>query len=1249
MGRREKPLDPAAGAAPRLAYELRKLRGEAGGPTYRAMADRVGFSAPTLSAAASGERVPTLPVLLAYARACGGDEADWGRRWREATADAAEEAEQAEGEEDVAASPYKGLARFEPDDRDNYFGRGELVAELAAAIARHRVVALVGGSGSGKSSLLRAGLVPALRNEEDPRRRPAVVRVITPSDRPDPSLLASDAAQDGDTIVLIDQFEELFTLCHDHCARALFVDALLAARAPESRLRVVIAVRADFYGRCAEHGPLADALRSATLLVGPMTSAQLREAVIGPAQRARLIVERSLTARIVADIESRPGGLPLMAHALLEVWRRRRGKTLTEQAYDAIGGVRGAIAHTAEAVYVGFTDEQAAVARRLLLRMVAPGDGTQDTRRPVERSELPPALADSAVLEELVRARLLTIDGAAVDLAHEALLTAWPRLRGWIEADRERLRLHRALTEAARAWEALDRDPGALFRGVRLSAAREAFGDRDNGEHEGNAGELTALEGDFHLASLAAHEQALRTRVRGARRRRVLISALALLICLAAVAGTTAWQQSRVNDRRRDEAEARRIVGVATALRASDPRLAMQLSVASWRIADVPETREAVRDAAAQREQSSFTPRDGTGDMQSPGRLSSDGRILTKVGRDRVYQWEARTGRSLGVVKIPGDAFASVLAVSGDAGRVAYLDSRGAVVVRDLRGGQRSRRLDALHGDYPGAEFGPGGRLLVTEDEDKEGIGAGVQVWNVETGRVVFTVGARQGDGPTAQLSPDENLLATCADEGARLSVWDIKSKRRLPAPWPREADRELCDEGARFMFLPDSRAIAVAVEGGVRTWDVRNGRERPVIKTGGKDRPEVSFSTDGAYAVTLRGGIALWHTARPDHPLTTYTPEASDAIEPRINAVDGVLRFVVGATNTVKTLDVRAALETVGSGRPEQPYQHAEFSPDGHTAVTTQRDGQGWEFQLHERGGRTINLPGRARGDTAPHVAFSPDGRTVAYGASEVRLWNVDHRRETARIKVPELIQSIAVGADGASLLFATSRPIGGQNDAPSVVEVWRVSERTRHRLLRKRTETFFAFLTPDAATLLTSNGDRYDLATGRRFTSLYGEDRIQSAWFSRDGHHLVVSTPEGRVTLWDHLGQHRIAILAPPDHDGRHESPAVAFSADGAFVAVVAVVAVGTQDDSVRVWETSSPGTPGTLIQTGEGHIVGLGFTDDGDTLRIATPNGVHREIGVLDPQRAARRVCERAGDGLGAAQWSAYLPKVPYRETC
>lgn len=676
---------------------------------------------------------------------------------------------------------------------------------------------------------------------------------------------------------------------------------------------------------------------------------------------------------------------------------------------------------------------------------------------------------------------------------------------------------------------------------------------------------------------MAAHERALRLRTRGARRRRSLLAAVALLICLAAVAGTAAWQQSRISDRRHDEAEARRVAGVATALRASDPRLAMRLGVASWRIADLPETREAVRGAAAQRELASFTPRDDTGDMQSPAQLSADGRILTKVGRDRVYRWDTRTGRSLGAVTVPGGAFGSVLAVSGDAGRLAFLDGRGAVVVRDLRDGQRTRRLGNLQGSYPQAEFGSGGRLLVTQDEDREESGARVRVWDVETGRVVFTAGAREDDGPVAQVSPDGRLVAACADDGARLTVWDTGTERRLPALWTREADRELCYVGARFTFLPDSRALAVGVEGGVRTWDVRDGRERPRMKTGREDLPEVSFSADGAYAVTRHGDMALWRTAFPDRPLTTYTPEGSGGAGPRIDPADGVLRFVGGAS-TVKTLDVRAVLATAGSGPPEQPYQKAEFSPDGHTALTTRRDGRDWEFQLHERGGRTTTLPGRARGDTTPRTAFSPDGRTVAHGGAEVRLWDVDHRRTTARVKVPELIETVAVGADGTSLLFATSRPIGGDNDAPSVVEVWRASEQARHRLLRERTETFSVILTPDGTALLMSNGDRYDLDTGRGTTGLHGEDTWESARFSRDGSFLAVGALEGRVTLWDRLGRHRLAVLARSDHTVRDGPRPVAFSADGEFVAV------GTGDDSVRVWETASPGTPGTLVPVGE-----------------------------------------------------------------
>ncbi|WP_431358600.1 hypothetical protein [Streptomyces albus] len=226
--------------------------------------------------------------------------------------------------------------------------------------------------------------------------RPAAVRILTPGEHPARTHAAActpapaatgpgdgpDAADQGDTWILVDQFEEVFTLCHDPVERSPLPRPAAAGPGPDSRLRVVIAVRADFYGRCAEHRALAEALCGSGLLVGPMTSAELRAAVVRPADAHGLIVERALTARLLRDAEREPGALPLVSHALLETWRRRKGRALTLQAYEAAGGVHGAVAQTAEDVYTRLSPHQAALARRILLRLIAPGEGAQDTRRP---------------------------------------------------------------------------------------------------------------------------------------------------------------------------------------------------------------------------------------------------------------------------------------------------------------------------------------------------------------------------------------------------------------------------------------------------------------------------------------------------------------------------------------------------------------------------------------------------------------------------------------------------------------------------------------------------------------------------------------------------------------------------------------------------------------------------------------------------------------------------------------------------
>ncbi|MFK0153585.1 hypothetical protein ACIQVK_16130 [Streptomyces sp. NPDC090493] len=509
MGRAEKPLDPDAGPAERFAHGLRELRRRSGSPTYREMSRRAGYSAPTLSGAAAGDRLPSLPVALAYVTACGGNEREWRSRWQEA--DTALAALPAPNVADQLA-PYRGLARFGTEDSSLFFGRDQLVDEMLGLTLKHRFIALVGASGSGKSSLLRAGLVPALRDLDERAGRPAAIRLCTPGETPLSTHrgLLQAVAGGGDTVLVVDQFEEIFTLCHEPEERVGFIRALLgnpprtaaaeddpAPGTPGSRLRVIIGIRADFYGRCAGDAELVDALNTATLLVGPMAPEQIREAIVKPAAAGRLTVERALTDRIIADVAQEPGALPLMSHALLELWRHRRSRTLTLDAYRAIGGLQGAVAHTAEEVFACFDREQAELARSMLLRLITPGEDAPDTRRPADRVELVRSQEAEAVLEALVRARLLTVDGSGVDLTHEALITAWPRLRAWVESDRERLRLQRRLTEAAREWEALGRDPGALYRGERLVAARDAFP-----MSRGPAADLTPLEREFLTESI---------------------------------------------------------------------------------------------------------------------------------------------------------------------------------------------------------------------------------------------------------------------------------------------------------------------------------------------------------------------------------------------------------------------------------------------------------------------------------------------------------------------------------------------------------------------------------------------------------------------------------------------------------------------------------------------------------------------------------------------------------------------------
>ncbi|WP_282794353.1 DNA-binding protein [Streptomyces sp. CC224B] len=1229
-----------------FAYALRKLRQEAGGPTYREMARIAHYSVTVLSQAASGTQLPSLAVTLAYVRACKGDAAQWERQWKEAH----EAVAAAERGGARSSSPYRGLARFEPDDHDVFFGRDRLVAKAEQLVGQRRFAAILGPSGSGKSSLLRAGLIPVLR---DKHRSLSAIRLLTPGEHPlrAHAKALRPAEGDADTVIVIDQFEEVFTLCHDAAERAQFIDHLLGSCDPRSRIRVVVAVRADFYGRCAEHRGLAEALSNSSLLVGPMTSAELREAIVKPAQSAGLIVERALTARLLSEIKDEPGGLPLLSHVLRETWSHRRGRALTLEAYEATGGLHGAIAQTAETVYHQFTATQGPLARLLLLRLITPGEGVPDTRRPVARAELDLA-ADTGdidqVLNKLARARLITLDNGMVDLAHEALITGWPRLHHWITESREQLVEHRRLTEAATTWQRLNRDPGTLYRGTRLEAADNLFA---AAEHEAA---LTPLERSFLSAARTA-----RTRAR--RRRNGLVTILATLLVLALVAGVAAWQQSRNSDRRKIEAEARRAASVADSMRFSDPVKAMQLSVAAWKLAQTSETRSALLSAVVQREEDVFTL-PGTSGTQTKHHLTGDGRTLMNISSHRIVTWDVRTHRRThtypGIGRPRrGDSVEDSIRVRAD-GRMIALLQDDSVRLWDVQAGRMTEELKSRGRPWK-AEFGPDGRILVVLSND-------IEAWDVQEGRLLLRVSRAEEElVQDTAISADGRLLAVCSDERP-LQLWDIAKRRKVPLTKGAELASAPCGAGS-FALTPDSERVSVVTDTGIRTWHFRSGKELRELDTGRVET--LQYSADGRFlaAATRTDEIQLWRAPirqneAPQGPAFRYPLISESPYELRLDLAGNAIRYLSATGTTVRSLSLGRAVTG-----PWQNHQvgAAKWSQDGRTLATVRRTPEDGFQLLAGRTGRGIaQLPGPPclptffAGSCADLMTFSADGRYFAYGRAwgnsapeapprqRITVWDVAKKRRHASLVLPRVKEAgtfaIALSANGRTLAVA--------RDRPRSFELWNVQQGRRVRTVAgfagpMNSVSELAFRA-DNTKLVSTENIVTDLRSSRASRHVLGNEETATVAFSKNGKYLAAGDMRGRVTVWDGDLRQRLAVLAGV-HTGDSHGPAesvtaLAFSPDGGMLAV------GGSSGTVQVWDTASNQAVGSPLPTPGDEVLSLAFSADGNTLHASSTHVPLQEYD-LAPAHLTEQACERAGGGLPKADWRTYLPELPYRETC
>ncbi len=738
---------------------------------------------------------------------------------------------------EVVVCPFKGLASFDIGDTEFFFGRERVVADLVARLAEAPLVGVIGPSGAGKSSILRAGLLAAVASGALPGSRTWPLVVVRPGAHPVAELaracgggglegLLEATSPGGRVLLAVDQLEEVFTLCADEAERAAFLDSLVAATLdPQGRALVAVSLRADYYGQAASYPDFAHHLARNHVLVGAMRSEELEQAVRLPAERAGLVVPDDLVAAVVADVAGEPGGLPLLSTALLELWRHRDGKTLRLADYRAAGGVRGAVGRLAESAYASVSAPEQDAMRSIMLQLAA-GEADAPVRRRVPTAEIVRGRDGVAgVLGVLVEARLVTADEGAVEVAHEALLREWPRMREWLEQESESRRLRAHVVTSAREWDAGGRDPADLYGGARLSAVLDW--------EAGHTGELDTVEREFVEASRDESERSLERERRRNRRLRLLIAGVGTLLVVAVAAGSLALVQQRHADHEAKVALARQLGAEAV----GEPRIDTAMLLA----------REAV----------SLSPS-----------AQTEGTLLATL---------LRSPAAIATFTSPITSRPQALAVSPDGRTLAASDNQGAVRFYDL---VHRRLVATVHGfgfTAPVA-YSPDGSLVVAPAGTVEPT---IEVRSTRTYAIVrklpldhrfLTHQINVNTGPVIGRNGVVSLVYSLVDangaEGpAYIERWRLATGRRITTSAPVGSDGSeavtLVDGGRRLAIL-GTQTVTILDPSSLRV--VHRYGVHPGTGVFARDQPE---RTDARHRQHCGNGVVSRPCHRPGHPRT--------------------------------------------------------------------------------------------------------------------------------------------------------------------------------------------------------------------------------------------------------------------------------------------------------------------------------------------------------------------------------------------
>ncbi|MEU5440768.1 nSTAND1 domain-containing NTPase [Streptomyces griseofuscus] len=1353
-----------SGARTAFAERLALLYKEAGNPPLKSVAEAVGrlqrvdergrpvrVSAQRISDWRRAKNVPAqftalaavLQILIPEARRARPhpvstglyDLGHWQRQWERALADpvgdrAAPPASPAEenGRPPAQAPPitggvcpYRGLAPYRQEDARWFFGRERstdaIIAQLRTAGRTGGLVMLVGASGAGKSSLLNAGLVPAIAGgaladaglspqpDGEPGQRTPVVQLVPGADPlaelvrriPELAPVAAEAraaeraatvrqqAAEGTAsagaevprivrsaraavtewarreappgvrpVIIVDQFEETFTLCPDEADRRTFIQLLHASCTPPfgasgpAPVLVVLGIRADFYEQCLGYPELADALQHRHMVLSPLTSGELRDAVTGPAKAVGLELEPGLAELIVREVSADgprgahdAGVLPLLSHALLATWQRRKAGKLTLAGYRAAGGIQGAVAATAERAWSGLDPAARTAARLLLLRLVRLGEDTVATRRRGTRRQLAQESADPGKTEEsleaLVRARLVTLDAETVEITHEALLHAWPRLRHWIDDNRNDHLLRQRLEEDGRSWEDSERDSSLLYRGSRLEQARA----------------WARSAGDTYLTRSAVEFLAASVRL---RKRTVWLSraAVAALVVLALVAGGSAviaWQQ-------RDDAVFEQVLAEADRVQRTDPSLAAQLDLVAHHLRpDDKGTYSRLISIVNAPLATALSGHTGAVYLTS---FSPDGRTLATASYDRTVRlWnvsDPTRPRPLGGPLTGHSSWVSSAVFRPDGRVLASAGDDGTIRLWNVADPARPTTLGAPLAGHSGTiylvAFSPDGHTLASAGEDGT-----VRLWNVSDPAHPTALAVLRGHTAAVRsvaFSPDGHTLAAGGDDHM-IRLWKVTDPRRPASLGVLRGHTDIVHSVA---FSPDGHTLASgSADDTVRLWDIADpAAAKPLgAPLTGHTGPvwSVAFSPDGGRlaAASADSTASLWNVSDPNSPSQIGEPLAGSSGE----------MYALGFSPDGRTLatgsgDAKVRLWSIPTS--DMIGRSGAFSPNGRVLATTARDGRLRLWNVAHPG-RPVRLgPPFMSGNGADTLAFSPNGRTLAVltGEQKVYLWNVSDPSHPFLPGPPLPLRTRFMGPN--ALAFSPDGHTLATANDDRTIRLWNVSDPARPAPLGAPLAGHHGYInalvfSPDGHTLASGSADstiRLWNVTGPAAKPLGAPltrhtGPVNALAFTPDGKALASGSDDDTVLLWNVTDPTAARPLGAPLTGHTEAVTSLTFDADGN------TLASGGDDNTVRLWNVTHPTaarpigqsmTPnaktGTFLSFSPGSRV-LGVSSGPDTVRLWD----------LDADTAIDHICSVTRGVLTPAKWQEYLPRLSYDPPC